>query len=100
MSEVSSIHGSTGPVSRPQSPAAERNGVIAGRADVQRDPDRVELSDRARLINRLRELPEVRTDRVEAARQAIADPDFANDDRLNVAIERLLDDLELDSQLG
>lgn len=102
MSEISSINGAAGSISRPQAPAAaSREGVIPGRTDAQRDHDRdrVELSDRARLINRLRELPEVRADRVAAAREAIADPDFANDERLNVAIERLMEDLDLDAQL-
>ncbi len=100
MSEVSSIQSSTGSINRTQPVPAHRESAVPGRADTQRDADRVELSDRARLINRLRELPEVRADRVAAARVAIADPDFANDERLNVAIERLIEDLNLDDELG
>lgn len=100
MSEVSSIHGSRGPINRSQTSPAQRNGIVPGRVETQRDTDRVELSDRARLINRLRELPEVRADRVEAAREAIRDPNFASDERLGVALERLLEDLEIDEQLS
>lgn len=61
--------------------------------------DTVELSEHARLIGQLRKLPEVRADVVERARNAVNDPAYLSEERLNVALERLIDDLHLDEQL-
>lgn len=55
--------------------------------------DRVELSDRAVLLEELRRLPDIRRDRVEAARQAIARGEYPTDAQVDAALERLLDDL-------
>ena len=55
--------------------------------------DQVDLSEHARHLASLRELPEVRTNKIEAARAAIAAGDYDNDIRLNIAIERMLDDV-------
>ncbi|QOJ19115.1 MAG: flagellar biosynthesis anti-sigma factor FlgM [Phycisphaeraceae bacterium] len=55
--------------------------------------DRVELSDRAVLLEELRRLPDIRQDRVEAARQAIARGEYPTDAQVDAALERLLEDL-------
>lgn len=55
--------------------------------------DRVDLSEHARHLASLRELPEVRMNKIEAAKSAIAAGEYDNDHRLNIAIERMLDDV-------
>ena|SRR5688572_11553781 len=57
--------------------------------------DRVELSDLARWLDSLRQLPEVRHDRVTQVRQQIADGTYDTDERFDQALERFLDE-ELD----
>lgn len=56
--------------------------------------DRVELSDHARSAGRVREEPGVRSDLVAKMRQAIEDPNYLSDDRLNTALNRLLAEVE------
>ena len=63
------------------------------RANGQRPGDRVELSDHARLLDRVLHLPEVRVDLVQRVRQAIADGTYETDEKLAVAVERMLQDL-------
>ena len=58
-----------------------------------RGEDRVEVSDAARWMSELT-MPDVRADKVAAAREAIARGDFDTDERLNVAIERMMEDLD------
>jgi hypothetical protein len=56
--------------------------------------DRVELSEHARHLDRLRQLPDVRQSKVEAARNAIADGVFETPDRLRAALLKMLDEIE------
>ena len=51
--------------------------------------DRVEVSSFARYLDQLRRLPEVRLDRVHAARAAIAQGVYDSEDVLNTTIDRL-----------
>lgn len=97
MTDISSIgHGSVGPAGgfhRTTSPASfdpgatrtARPGADAASAD------RVELSEHARFMNRLREMPDIRTDRVEEIRQQIADGTYVTDHKLNIAISRVIE---------
>ncbi|MCH2160611.1 MAG: flagellar biosynthesis anti-sigma factor FlgM [Phycisphaerales bacterium] len=55
--------------------------------------DRVDLSEHARHLASLRELPEIRLNKVEAAKAAIAAGDYDNDIRMNIAVERMFDDV-------
>jgi flagellar biosynthesis anti-sigma factor FlgM len=101
MSEIHPISGSAGSplaggIQRTQLDAASMaqgasatNG--APRAQMQ---DRVELSEHARHLERLRQLPDVRHSKVEAARSAIADGVFETPDRLRAALLKLLDEIE------
>ena len=56
--------------------------------------DRVELSDHARHLDRLRQLPDVRQGKVEAAKAAIANGVYESPDRLRAALLRMLDEIE------
>jgi len=52
--------------------------------------DQVELSDRALLLSRLRELPDVRQDLVDQVRSAIERGEYETPEKLDAAIEKLL----------
>ena len=67
---------------------------LAGDVEHRRGTDRVELSAHARYLADLRAMPEVRQDRVDEMREALKEPGYLNDERLNVAISRLLEDLD------
>jgi len=104
MSEISSIGpGSNGSIS-PLNRLAALSGVqpAVGKATALVEPaasnpaaadaDRVELSDFARFLDLLRQLPEVRQERIDQLRQAIADGSYETDEKIDVAIERLVDE--------
>jgi negative regulator of flagellin synthesis FlgM len=55
--------------------------------------DVLELSDAAQLASRLSEIPDVRMDRIQAIRAAIAEGVYETDEKLNVALDRLLDEI-------
>jgi flagellar biosynthesis anti-sigma factor FlgM len=73
----------------------DRSGRIPGRAESSQRGDRVELSDHARLLDRMRQMPEVRQDRVERVRAAIARGGYDSDARINHAIERMMQQEDL-----
>ena len=54
--------------------------------------DQADISDQARFIEKLSRMPEVRAEKVEAARQAIAEGVYDSDEKLRAAVERLLDE--------
>jgi len=94
MAEIPSIGpGSVGPINR----AAALGAAYRITKDLQTrsEPlgDRVELSRHAVLLDRLRQLPDVRTDLVAEVRDAIADGSYETDDKLTAAVEGLLRDL-------
>ncbi|MHC5001755.1 MAG: flagellar biosynthesis anti-sigma factor FlgM [Planctomycetota bacterium] len=92
MPDVSSIgNGHLGRVNRsPVSPATFENGIRPqGRS--ASSGDRVELSDRA--LDQLRQSSGIRQDLVDSVRAAIANGSYDTEERLNVAIERLIEDL-------
>ena len=55
--------------------------------------EEVETSDAARLLERLRQLPDIRQDRVDAIRAKIAEGSYETKEKLDVAVERLLDEI-------
>jgi negative regulator of flagellin synthesis FlgM len=55
--------------------------------------DEVNISEAAQLVEQAQQLPEMRQDRVEAVRQQIADGTYETGDKLDAAIERLLDEI-------
>jgi anti-sigma28 factor (negative regulator of flagellin synthesis) len=56
-------------------------------------PDRVDLSAEAEMIGRVQDAPELRTDRIAQIRAEIAAGVYETDDKLNVALGRMLDEL-------
>jgi flagellar biosynthesis anti-sigma factor FlgM len=78
-------------------PVAETNGLVRPPARPgDRQADSVELSDHARYLDKLRHLPDVREDRVAEIRTAIARGSYDVGRKLDVAIDRLLDDIVAD----
>ncbi len=55
--------------------------------------DEVQISDAAQFMEQIRQMPDIREDRVEAVRMQIAEGTYETSDRLNAAIERLLDEI-------
>ena len=55
--------------------------------------DRVEVSEVARWLEQMNQLPAVREDKVAAARAAIANGSLDTDENLNTALNRLIDDI-------
>ena len=65
-------------------------------AGLRREGDQVEFSTRARALAQLKALPPVRTDVVARVREEIANETYLTDDRVDLAIDALVDDLRLE----
>ncbi len=83
------IHGAQ-PINPPHrtQPAAETPS-----ASYLQGADQLDISQEADLISRVRDLPDVRADRVAELRAAIASGTYETADKLEVAVERLLDEI-------
>lgn len=57
--------------------------------------DRVELSDMARLLAKMRDMPEVRHDRIQQARLAIERGAYDDADRFEHALDKMIDEEDL-----
>lgn len=96
MMNISSIKGAANVASvgraEPREAAQERTAPAA--AQVQRGEDQIELSEASRLLARLRGLPEIRQELVDRVRAEIESGSYETDDKLDQAIESMLDDIE------
>ncbi len=96
MTEISSIgHGSVGPINRAAPTSAYQATEKPSPNGEAAVGDRVELSRHAVLLDRLRHLPDVRTDLVSDVRAAIKDGTYETDEKLDAAAARLLEDLQV-----
>ncbi len=55
--------------------------------------DEVEISDAAQLIEQTQAMPDVRQDRVDAIRSQIAEGAYETQEKLDIAVERLFDEI-------
>lgn len=55
--------------------------------------DQLDISHQADLVSRARETPDIRADRVANIRAAIAAGVYETDDKLNIALARLFDEI-------
>ncbi|MCR4411587.1 MAG: flagellar biosynthesis anti-sigma factor FlgM [Thermoguttaceae bacterium] len=55
--------------------------------------DELQLSSEAQLVDRIRDLPEIREDRVARIRAEIAAGTYETDEKLQIALGRLLDEI-------
>lgn len=86
---LNNVHG-------PQSitaPHANRVGSAALDRTSSAPTDEVQFSAAAQLLDQVRELPEIRADRVAQLRAAIASGDYETPDRIEGALSRLLDEI-------
>jgi negative regulator of flagellin synthesis FlgM len=91
----SSGSGGAGPIARSSLDATARARQAAstsGSARVDRT-DRVELSDHAKWLEALRNLPPIRAEKVATIKAAIEAGTYETEDKLNVALDRLLEEI-------
>lgn len=85
------------PIARPQQTTLDSVSKPArtttDSATSTRTSDRVELSDQARLLSKLKQLPEVREGLVNSVKSQIESGNYDTDERFDTAINALLDDL-------
>ena len=74
-------------------PHGSRASQPAARPDSTSIKDELEISDAARLVDQTQEVPEVRQGRVDAIRARIAEGTYETQEKLEVAVERLLDEI-------
>ncbi|MBX7167683.1 MAG: flagellar biosynthesis anti-sigma factor FlgM [Pirellulales bacterium] len=74
-------------------PHALRNTAPAAPSVSSSPSDELQLSDVGRLVDAVRDLPDIRADRVAAIKAQIANGTYANDHKLDVAVSRLLDEI-------
>ncbi len=67
--------------------------TAAARTDSWLGVDQLDISPEAELVSRVRDLPDVRTDRVSELRAQIASGAYESAGKLDVALGRLLDEL-------
>jgi len=63
------------------------------RPAASRASDRVEVSEAARWLEEMNRLPAIREDKVAAARAAIANGTLDSDEKLSIAVSRMIDEL-------
>lgn len=95
MPDISSIgNGFLDPLNRPGALTAyQQTGSLRQEIERPRSSDRVELSDHARFIDKLNSLPEGRTNLVEAVQQAIIEGSYETEEKLNLAVSRLIEEI-------
>ncbi|MFM7259405.1 MAG: flagellar biosynthesis anti-sigma factor FlgM [bacterium] len=76
---------------RPTGDASSRRMEAA--PTTTRSSDRVEVSEVARWLEEMNRLPAIREDKVAAARAAIANGTLDSDEKLSIAVSRMIDDI-------
>lgn len=92
MTQINRIYGNNG--LNMVRPDQRTNGIGATPAG-SKPQDQVEISEAAQMLSRMQQ-PEIRMDKVEKARQAIAQGTYETPDKIEVAIDRILKDLGAD----
>ncbi len=77
-------------IAAPHSAHANRPTTSAASAPIQ---DEVQISSQGEIMSRMSDIPEIRHDKVQALRAAIAQGTYDTDEKLNVALDRLLDEI-------
>ncbi|MBL9150472.1 MAG: flagellar biosynthesis anti-sigma factor FlgM [Phycisphaerae bacterium] len=91
----SSGSGGAGPIARSSLDTTARTRQTATTSTSARvdRTDRVELSDHAKWLDVLRNLPPVRAEKVATIKAAIEAGTYETEDKLNVALDRLLEEI-------
>lgn len=89
------IHG-IGPVHGPHSIQGPQRPQIARPPQQSRATagvDQVDISPKAQILSQVRDIPEIRTERVAEIRAAIESGVYETDEKLDIALDRLLDEI-------
>ncbi|MFN3167504.1 MAG: flagellar biosynthesis anti-sigma factor FlgM [Phycisphaeraceae bacterium] len=85
------------PIARPQHTALDGGAKHKRLAEEQQAParsgDRVQLSEQARLLSKLKQLPEVREGLINSVKSQIEAGTYDTPERFDTAVNALLDDL-------
>ena len=90
-----SLHGIHG-VNAPHGPTAPRGTEQAGTeqaSGLSAPHDELQLSDVGRFVDQARGLPDIRQDRVQDIRSALANGTYGIDSKLDLTVSRLLDEI-------
>jgi len=83
------LHGAQ-PVNPPHTSRASKPAEPDCSAPIQ---DELEISDAGRLVDKVGDVPEIRQDRVNDIRARIAAGTYETDEKLEIAVGRLLDEI-------
>lgn len=83
------LHGAQ-PINPPHGARVSKAEAGSQTAGIQ---DELQLSDAARLVEQVRDVPEIRQDRIDQIRSEIAAGTYETDDKLEMAVGRLLDEI-------
>jgi negative regulator of flagellin synthesis FlgM len=89
------IHG-TAQVHSPQPVSAPHRLPTSQPTTSSRDAapvDQLDISPEADLVSRVREIPDIRSDRVAELREAIQSGNYETEAKLNLAVDRLFDEV-------
>jgi len=75
------------------SPHASRPAKPTQPAHAGSIQDELEISDAARLVEQVHDLPDVRQGRIDQIRAQIAEGTYETDEKLDIAVGRLLDEI-------
>jgi len=85
----SHLHGPQ-PIGPPHSSRVAKPEIAPPSAPIQ---DELQISDAARLVEQVKQAPDIRQDRVDAIRQQIAAGTYETPEKLEMALDRLLDEI-------
>lgn len=83
------LHGAQ-PIGPPHSTRPSKPSAAPGSTPIQ---DELDISDAARLVDQAKQVPEVRQDRIDQIRAEIAAGTYETDEKLDIAVGRLLDEI-------
>ena len=84
-----SVHGPQ-PINSPHRVKAAESPRPASRVG---QTDQLDISPEADMVSRVREMPDIRADRVAEIRKAIQDGTYETEEKMGMALDRMLDDL-------
>jgi negative regulator of flagellin synthesis FlgM len=83
------LHGAQ-PINSPHNARTSKPSAPSPAGQIQ---DELDISDAARLIERAKDVPEIRRDVVDRIRAQIAEGTYETRDKLDIALDRLLDEI-------